>query len=212
MADENQKPVEEKVENAGNESVVKEKQQTAVSVLGVLVVISLLLGLVIRPAWGKITQLKVDIEGNKQQLVAMQNKINALKAAQENYNLVSSDLQIINEAVPDYSDVPQVMTILEKLAGEIVEDGGPFLITKIAVTAMPNDKPLVGAGSGQKRERNEVSLTVSVTGDYQAIRDYMVKLRSLRHNFYVEKLTFSLPDEDTQFLNTVITLKYYYFG
>jgi hypothetical protein len=78
---------------------------------------------------------------------------------------------------------------------------------------MPNDKPVnLSAGSGQKRERNEVSLTISATGDYQAIRDYVVKLRSLRHNFYVEKLTLSLPDEDTRFLNTMITLKYYYFG
>jgi hypothetical protein len=216
MADENQKLVEEKAEGAEGELAKKEKQQTAISVLGVLVVIALLLGLVIRPAWSKITQLKIDIEGNEQQLVAMQNKINVLKTAQENYNLVSGDLRVISEAVPDYSDVPQVMAILEKLGGEVVEEGGPFLITKIAVATMPNDKPanlgLVSAGSGQKRERSEVSLTISATGDYQAIRDYVVKLRSLRHNFYVEKLTLSLPDEDTQFLNTVITLKYYYFG
>ena len=146
------------------------------------------------------------------QLARLETKLKNLNEAENNYQQISDDIDIINEAVPNYSNVSQVMTILEKLASEVLQEGGPLLIDTMRVSTLPNDTPTSAQDQTDPLSREEATILVSLTGDYQAIRDYVVKIRSLRHNFFVEKIILSAnQDQNNQFLDASITLKYYYF-
>jgi hypothetical protein len=78
---------------------------------------------------------------------------------------------------------------------------------------MAQDTAETAAANPDVLESNEVVIRMNLSGDYQAVRDLVTNMRSLRHNFYVDKITFSASqDASQQFLDAVINLKYYYFN
>ena len=177
-----------------------------------VVVLGLIIYFVIMPSWSQITETKAMIEVDTAQLARLKTKHANLEEAESNYQQIASEINIIDEAVPNYSNVPQVMTILEKLASEVLQEGGPLLIDTMRISTMPNDTPTSAQDQTDALSREEATVLVSLTGDYQAIKDYVIKIRSLRHNFYVEKIILSAnQDQNNQFLDASITLKYYYF-
>jgi hypothetical protein len=192
------------------------KQQMTVGLLFGLVVLAVVIIVIIRPIISDIGQTQSDVAAAKEQLGQLNTKKRQLDTAQQNYQAVSGSLPIIDEAIPNYSDVPMVMSVLEKFASDIVaQEGGALLIQRMAIAQMPNDQPKAVSGVGEVSSTSnlsaEVLLTVTLTGDYQSIRDYIVKLRTLRHNFSVERLTFFAPTADSTFLDANVSLKYYYF-
>jgi Tfp pilus assembly protein PilO len=197
------------------------KQQMTVGLLGGLVILAVIIAVIIRPIINDIGQTKSKIEAAETQLKQLNTKKQQMVTAQTSYQALADRLLMINEAMPNYSDVPLVAGILERLASDLIsQSGGALLIQRIDFAQMPNDKPetlATGPGTTNSTQPNnarmsaEVPITVTLTGDYQSIRDYIVQLRSLRHNFYVDRLTFFAPTNDSTFLDANINLKYYYF-
>jgi hypothetical protein len=178
-----------------------------------LVILGVIIYFVIIPGWTGIQSAREKIEVDRALLTRLKAKANNVAEARENYELVEKQTALINEAIPNYSDPALAMKMLEKLATEVVDGGGPLLINDIRVSQMPQDTQETAVTNNKILESNEVVVMVNLSGDYQAVHDYVTQLRSLRHNFYLEKITFSASQDATQqFLDAVINLKYYYFN
>lgn len=116
----------------------------------------------------------------------------------------------LNEALPNYSDTPLTMSLLEKLASEIVEAQGPLLIESIDVSALPNDLPTTTFSLNEK----ESEIQINFISDYQAVKDFITQLKLLKHNFSVDEISLSAPKSTNlnQLLTVSVKLRYYYFN
>ena len=195
----------------------KRQTQQSMGVLLGVIAIGLILFLVVRPRWAEITASRQEITANTGLLEQMTRKQEALKQAQANYSQIEPDLAVIDEAIGDYSDLGLAMQLLEKMASEIVDEGGPLIINSVSVTEadIPADTPLTAEPGVRKLESQETLVTLSLTGDYQALRDFIIKITGLRHNFAVERLVFSSNNNNSsqnQYLNASLTLRYNYFN
>ncbi len=179
-----------------------------------LIILGLIIYLVIRPNFGKATALNSEIKTNEELLGRLKRKSTNLTKAQQNFQAIANDQEIIDQAIGNYSNVPEAMLILEKLAAEIIAEGGPLVIETARISSMPNDTPETLSREFTSFNMEETQILVNLFGDYQAIRDFVYKLKELRHNFYLEKIVFSAPKstEQSQFLDVNLTLKYYYFN
>ena len=76
------------------------KQQLSLSVLVALVILSVILVVVVRPAWGKITALSQEIQQLETDLQALERKEARVKQADTAYTGIVADLPVIDAAVP----------------------------------------------------------------------------------------------------------------
>ena len=189
-----------------------EKTQFGVSLLFGMVVLGLVIAFIILPSWKKITTAQAELQSNRTLLNRMKNKLSAVEEARANYAAVAGQTAVIDAAIANYSNVPQTVTILEKLAAEVLEEGGPLVLADISVAKMPQDASGQADAAKTMLSKNEVELLVTMTGYYQAVKDFVAKIRGLRHNYYVNRITFSAPQRsNTQTLEVSLNLKYYYF-
>ncbi len=194
------------------QNINQEQTQMTLGLFLIILVLGFMIFFIVRQNISKINQVKAEVNTSQAELNSLNNKLTALGHAQEAYSEISDHITIIDEAIPNYSNIPQVMKILEKLATEVVDEGGPLIINSISVPIMPNDNPTTTNNTDSLLQSREVDIVISMNGDYQAVRDYIIKLKNLRHNFYLEKITFSSPqDSKGGFLSVSLNVKYYYF-
>lgn len=188
------------------------KQQLSFSALIGLVILAIILIVIVRPIWGKITIVNQEIAQLEQDLTALEQKERQLKQAQSAYEQIVGDLPVIEAGVPTYSAVPLVMKTIEKKATEIVNEGGAMVLNKISINQMPNDLPVDQRATSSKMiQRTPVEVTISTRGNYQAIRDFVRSLRLERHNYELDKIVFFSSGQESPFLDANLTVKYYYY-
>lgn len=185
--------------------------QVGLSLILALFVVALIFILVIIPMVNDSRELKAELANNKILLAELQTKSELLDLAQVNYEKIGTQAALLEEAMGNYSDVPRAAAIVEKLTTEILEEGGPLVLEGISVEPMPNDHPQ--GNSTSVRHETENTLNISFIGDYQAVRDLILKLKTLRHNFTVNQINITAPQDNNldQFLTINVNLKYYYF-
>lgn len=163
------------------------------------------------PLFHPLQLSRATIKENQTLLKSLEKKQQTLNQVEKIYKQVSSSSSAsINEAIPNYSDTPLIMSLIEKIGSEIIEAQGPLLIESISVAELPNDQPT--NSFSLTPQENEVQ--VSFIGDYQAIKDFITQLKSLKHNFSVEQISFSAPKNTSlnQLLTVSVKLRYYYFN
>ncbi|MBQ6449356.1 hypothetical protein IJJ08_00415 [bacterium] len=161
-----------------------------------------------------------EIRDKRQLLVQLEEKLSQLETAEKTYNTLESqkDIAVIDEAFPDYSDVGTALRLIGKVASEVIDANQDMVITSISVDNLPLDKPNTatinaGAGTNQLLQEHEVGISLSVTGSFQSIREFVSRLKNLRHNFRIEQLAFSSDETSgSNLLNTSIRLTYYYYN
>ncbi|MDO5561441.1 MAG: hypothetical protein Q4G02_01565 [bacterium] len=185
--------------------------QIGVSLILALAVVALIFVSVIIPMVNDSRALKAELTNNKLLLTQLQDKSELLDLAQVNYEKIGTQAALLDEAMGDYSDVPQAAAIVEKLTTEILEEGGPLVLEGISVEPMSNDN--LQSNSPAVKHEAENTLNISFIGDYQAVRDFILKLKTLRHNFTVNQINITAPQDNNlnQFLTVNVNLKYYYF-
>ena len=184
----------------------------SVTLIGLLALIAVL-SLIVRPLWADITEIKGEIETNQGLLARLEAKQKSLAAAETAYKQINSKENVIKEAMPNYSDIPMVMRILEKLATEVDQETGPYLaINSMGVSAMPDDDPYTADQNDTGLQDQMAEITITMSADYTAVRDYVDKLKALRHNFFINRITFSADDDDSSILNVSLIIRYYYYN
>lgn len=175
---------------------------------GVLILVTYFL---ILPLFNEAQALKREITDNQELLTKLETKNQQLDKAQRSYEAVAASASaIIDEVMPNYSNTPLVMSIIEKIGSEIIEDGQALVIESISVNEMPNDLP---ENSNTQLETAESLVRINLVGGYEAVQAFINKIKNLRHNFSVEQITISAPKSTnlSQLLTINLSLRYYYF-
>lgn len=162
------------------------------------------------PLFSSIRSTQTIIKENQTLFKNLEKKQTTLAQLQKISAQTASSSASINEAISNYSDIPLVMSLLEKIDSETIEAQGPLLIESISVAVLPNDLP--SNSSSLVETENEIQ--INFVGDYQAIKDYINQLKILKHNFSVAQISLSAPKSTNlnQLLTVSVKLRYYHFN
>lgn len=164
-----------------------------------LAAVSFFLAFAIKPTLVTITELITTIKDQRLVVDQLQNKINALGIAQSEYNLISNDLYLVDEALPKNSQVSTLVKQIEALA----------LQSGVTLGSMKFDPvTLKEAGAGLK----EIGFSLTISGDYQNLKLFLHQLNSLRRVIGVETFSFKIKKAESQVLTLGISGKAYYLS
>ena len=180
-----------------------------------LVTISFFLLFAIKPTLMTITQLTKQIKDQKEIVKKLQAKINALQEAQNEYTLVEDSLYLIDQALPENSQVSTLVKEVEALTRysnvdlKTIRYGQAPLLGK---ASMVNSK---GKKEEKKTKTNQipsVNFTLALTGNYQNLKKFLQAFSSLRRTLLVESFIFKAAEiwGDEQLLVLSLNAQAYY--
>jgi hypothetical protein len=160
----------------------------------------------IKPTLLTMSDLLKSIDDKKELNQQLAQKIVALSSAQDFYLIFQDKLYVLNQAVPVNSQVSKTLKIIEKLAGE-----QNLIIYSLKVNDLPKD--VDENNSLESLTRINTLLSVTVAGEYPAIRQLVEELKNSRRTMLVEKITFSVDDKrGEKTLKATILVNTPYYG
>lgn len=160
----------------------------------------------IRPTLVTMSDLVKEIEDKRDLDQKLTQKIASLSTAQTSYLDVQERLYLLAQTLPSTPDLIHSIKVIEKLAS----DQG-VLIDSLTVTEVPRevspDVPFT------KLKKNSYPVSMSLSGDYSNIRNFVQALISYRRLFVTDTVIFSTSEERGQKkLRANISLSIPYFG
>jgi Tfp pilus assembly protein PilO len=160
----------------------------------------------IRPTLLTMSDLIKEIDDKRTLDKALSQKIAALGSAQSEYLTLQNRIEILDEAIPSRPALVDGLKVLEKIAS----DRG-LAITALSVSDIPNEPTELPTFS--RSERKSLIVTMTISGDYPTIRQFVEDLRNSRRMFIVESVTFSTGDEQgKRVLRSSLSINMPYFG
>lgn len=157
----------------------------------------------IQPTLLTMSDLLKEIEEKGTLLEQLEKKATALNTAQQIYIATQPRLPLLEEAIPSQPELIRSLKIIEKLATE-----NNVIIGNISSPAIPDEKPAT-----ETAKQTSVPVTISVVGDYPAIRSYVEALRGSRRLYTIQTVTFSLQENrGDKKLSASITVALPYYG
>lgn len=146
--------------------------------------ISFFLIVAIRPTLVTIAKLNKEIKDKTQASKQLQNKIDAIITAQDIYARNADNLALLDEAFPEKSEFPVLAYFFEQTA------------TASGVTLKSlNFERIGGATQGDKSTSSLSSLplnfSITASGDYLKLKDFLKELESSRRILKIEASTFN---------------------
>ncbi len=160
----------------------------------------------IRPTLQTISGLIAEINEKKELDQQLQRKISALSTAQDEYQRLSYEIELLDQTIPSRPELVRTLKVIEKHAVE-----NNIVITSIRTPEIPDE-------TFQKKpnavlERVDLYISLRITGDYPSIRDFMSSLQQYRRMIVVEEVSFMVDDLiTTQLLNANLSIRIPYFG
>jgi len=162
--------------------------------------------LAIRPTLQTISGLITEINEKKELDQQLQRKIVALSTAQDEYQRLSSKINLLDQTIPSKPELIKTIKVIEKHATE-----NNVVITSIRIPEIPEETSQMTAN--QTPERIDLYFSIRVTGDYPSIRDFLGALNQYRRMIVVEEIGFIVDDlVTTQQLNANLSVRTPYFG
>jgi len=185
---------------AGLGSLYKKKSTRAYTGLTLtLFTISFFLFFAVKPTVTTITRLLKTITDQKTVSSSLQQKIASLARAQDEYNLISTNLPLLVEAIPEEAQADRLAQYLETTA----------YLAGVDLTGMNFESiPLWGETVAGERELN---FKIQATGDYANLKDFLGRCLGLRRIIQVQSFGFRVSKgtesgEVAEGENTVLTL------
>lgn len=160
----------------------------------------------IRPTLLTMSDLIKEIEDKRKLDQQLTQKIAALSSAQGEYLRVQNQLSVLDDALPDDPRLMEVIKTLEKIASD-----RNTAISFLNVNEVPDipAEPL----SFESSKRQQMSISLTLSGDYLSIRQFIEDLKNTRRTFIIDTVIFSLSEEQgSKALKATITLGVPYFG
>ena len=177
-----QKQLQGALQSFYNNPVAKVSLEVFLS-LGLVIFLGLF---AVQPTLVTMSNLIQEIAEKRETSKQLTQKVAALSTAQSEYAALGSQLSLLEEAVPSKPDVVKTLKIIEKLATE-----NKVIITGLSMPHVPEPD----ASASAAPEQTALSIQVSVTGDYPAIRQYAESLLNSRRLFHIETVSFSLNEK-----------------
>ena len=160
----------------------------------------------IRPTILTMSELIKEIETKKELDTALTKKIASLQTAQTQYMNIENEIIVLDEAIPEQPQIILGTKLIEKIAAD-----SKVVIKNLTVSELPDDSDL--SVSFAQKSKQLVNISVNITGDYVAIREFTETLRNSRKSFVIESVVFSLEeDRGSRKLSANITIGTPYFG
>ncbi len=154
----------------------------------------------IRPTLVTIGGLLKEVKDKKEIVTQLDQKVNALAQAQTNYNQIESRLYLIDQSLPQD---PSLSTLIKELE---------FLSQSSLVTLESLKFDQINLqGESEKKESQEASFTLAVSGDYSILKNFLNSLDILRRITLIDNFAFkSKIVEETQALVLTVNAKAHY--
>jgi Tfp pilus assembly protein PilO len=165
----------------------------------------------IRPTLVTIASLTKEIEDKQMVVQKLEAKIEALGRARSEYEAISAELFLVEEALPQKTDLSLFVRQIETLA---VQSGVSLQAVQFGETPILGElpsKPNSKKTQQKDKELSTITFNLSVTGDYQNLKGFLQGLEELRR--LVVPSTFAFKEEKSaegeQLLLTVTGEAYY---
>lgn len=160
----------------------------------------------IRPTILTMSDLIKEIEDKRKLDTQLAQKVASLSSVQTEYLNLQSRLGVLDVAIPSTPNLEEVLKILEKVASD-----QKLVISSIQVNEIPNQED--AEVPFEQKVRQNLTININVTGDYQTIRNFVEQLRNSQRAFIVEKISFTVSEErGRKILKATITTSAQYFG
>jgi len=160
----------------------------------------------IRPTLLTMSDLIKEIDDKKALDQQLSQKIAALSSAQTEYLRLEGRLNVLDEALPSQPKIIEAVKIIEKIASD---RNIAILSLNVAELPVENESSL----EFDQLTRQQTSASVTITGDYLTIRQFVEDLKATRRSFIVDTVIFSLSEESGQkSLKATVTINIPYFG
>jgi Tfp pilus assembly protein PilO len=162
----------------------------------------------IRPTLLTMADLIKEIEDKETLDQQLGQKVAALSTAQVEFFNLQSQLALLDEALPNQPDLIVALKIIEKIASD-----RQIIITNVTVSELPREEPLPDDLKSSQIKRASIPITLSVTGDYPTIRQFVEDLQNSRRTFVIDSVAFSSSEErGVKRLQATLNLSLPYFG
>ncbi|NCT55375.1 hypothetical protein GW755_00860 [bacterium] len=210
------------------EQIVKAKYQVkeyAQLILSFLVFVGaiLLFVFVIKPTFAKYQNNKLEITNQLSQEMLLDKKLAELQKAKELQSSIESNILLANQAVPDDSDIPTVMAMIQDVSSKsgvkvsafsYIGLGNSVVVVETPTPAVPQD-----GSSGESPVNNGLespvdseyfdafNLSISVLGKFDNLKDFTKKIESSRRVLDMSGFSYSIEKENEQITSDFYTLK-----
>lgn len=152
----------------------------------------------IRPTLLTIAKLTREIKEKRSANTELQDKIKTLIAAQDEYVRNSDNIFLLDQALPRRSEFPLFAFMLEQTAFETGVELESFNFGKIFITK--NTAPVEADAKYSK-----LGFTLSASGDYFKLKDFVSKLETSKRIINISKTSFRLTkNKNDQLLNSTL--------
>ena len=160
----------------------------------------------IKPTLVTISDLIKEIEDKQKLEEQLQRKVAALSTAQTAYQNNQDNLATLDQAIPSRPKLLYSLKIVEKLASE---EG--LIIHNMTTTEIPPEEEVdLAQGS---LTRKDLSIKISLSGDYPAIKKFVERLNQIRRTFVLHSVTFSVQkDRGQETLSASLVVSIPFFG
>lgn len=160
----------------------------------------------IRPTLLTMSDLIKEIEDKQELTEALDKKIAALGTAQALYLSLENRLGVLDEAIPSQPQLITTLKIVEKLATD-----NQVVIESLSVPIIPEEE--MTPSTTPNLSRVPLPTTITVSGDYVAIRAYVEALRNTRRSIVVDTVSFNIEENrGDKKLRASISVNLPYFG
>ncbi|HEX9817847.1 MAG TPA: type 4a pilus biogenesis protein PilO [Patescibacteria group bacterium] len=160
----------------------------------------------IRPTLATMADLIKEIEDKQKLSTQLSQKAAALNIAQDNFTNVQEQISVLDEAIPLGADLAHTLKVIEKVASD-----QSLAITNLTVLKIPTTPPEDIPFSQLTRQTMSIQLTA--TGSYEAIRGFAEQLQDSRRSFVMDRIIFTTEDSRGQrTLEAVLLIGAPYFG
>ena len=157
----------------------------------------------IKPTVVTIVGLLKKIEDQKLVAEKLEEKIGTLSQAQKQYLAIESDLLLVNQALPQDTQVSLLIKELEALGRQ----------SGITVETIQFNQ-LTLKGKNPEEKQKEINFSFTASGNYQNLKNFLTSLNSLRRIVLVDNFSFTSDKEidKKEFLNLSLSAQTFYYG
>lgn len=163
----------------------------------------------IRPTLVTMSDLVSELEQKRTLDGQLSQKIASLSSLQGQYVAIQNQAQVLDQAFPNTPDTIYVLKTIEKLASD-----NRLAITALQISQVPSSSDTdISQLDAEQISRQTFSLSVTVVGEYESIKNFIADLINSRRIMTVEAINFSVQENSTnRQLATTVTISSYYFG
>ncbi len=148
----------------------------------------------IRPTMQTIFELKRQIADKTEIDKKMEEKISALIEAQAAYEEIQPSVPVIASALPPVPDPIRAVRQVKILAEE-----SQVTLINVSVPALPLDPPSSPSASPKSSSGvSEYVMTITASGSYPSIKNFLTEILNLRRVMQLESITFAARRESAR--------------